>query len=163
MIYCYAHSSGHNRINAYMNLYSAWQHAQDLWKFQKDSWHKDLSQAQKLFPVDLCWEREIQFSPLECQWICQPHSMTDAMLRPKQSGFHGFFFFGCLFYLAWFEYFLPFCCYLFVLIFVRFFTEREKEQETGWVRRLGRYGRSWEGEEYNLNIFYKKVTIKGRK
>lgn len=66
------------------------------------------------------------------------------------------FIFGCLFYLVWFEYFLPFCCYLFVLIFVQFFTEREKEQETGWVGRLGRYGRSWEGEEYNLNIFFIK-------
>lgn len=155
-IYCYIYSSGNNRINAYMRLLRPWQHVQDLWKFQKDSWHKDPSQAKKFFPVDPCWERKIQFSPLECQWVCQPHSMTDSMLRPKQSGFHGVFFFWCFFYLVWFEYFLSFCCYLFVLIFVQFLTEREKEQETGWIGRVERYGRSCEGKEYNQNIFYEK-------
>lgn len=159
-IYCYIHSSGNNRINAYMRLLRPWQHVQDLWKFQKDSWHKDPSQAKKFFPVNPCWERKIQFSPLECQWVCQPHSMTDSMLRPKQSGFHGVFFFWCFFYLVWFEYFFLLLSVCFDFCSVSYW---KGERTRNWMNRKG--GKIWE-ELWRKRIQSKyilwKIAIKGR-
>lgn len=44
--------------------------------------------TRKLFAVDVCWEKENQFSPVQCHRVCQLHSRTDPV--PKQKELHGF-------------------------------------------------------------------------
>lgn len=51
--------------------------------------------TRKLFAVDMCWEKENHFSPVQCHRVCQLHSRTDPV--PKQEERHGFvhgIFFG---------------------------------------------------------------------
>lgn len=58
------------------------QKVQDIHKFKpdkistsrKENGHKVLMLINKLFVINSYWDKENQFSPMECQYIYQPHS-----------------------------------------------------------------------------------------
>lgn len=84
----------------------------------------------KLFAAD-SWERENQFSPVECSWVYQPHSRAGLMLRSEwpiqMDSMFVFFMILLLLFVVLLSFFALFSCFYFM------YYERTNMNWVGWV------------------------------
>lgn len=80
------------------------------WQKGSQHWEEKLdNQTKKLLVTGICWQKENQFSQMDCHWAYQAHSMAYCEVRswPTQNELYGVFLLGNV----------SFCFGIFVLLF----------------------------------------------